>query len=131
MKYILFGLVIFGLWVTAPMWMPDRTGSKIEDTPYPAPKVSLSEKEKKQKAFIEKFGHKPRIDYKSDTPYVIKEFWKTKYKHPEKIEALRCTPLKKTDRGWMTICNFHIYEDPNRAALQQEEYYIQKGKVSQ
>ncbi|QOR62892.1 hypothetical protein ACM66Z_05400 [Sulfurovum sp. ST-21] len=82
-----------------------------------------------QKTFIEKFGSKPRVYHMTDTPYVVREYWKKQYKHPEAIEELRCTPVKQSPKGWMTVCDYRTHEDGERNTLNQDVYYINNDVV--
>ena len=132
MKYLILITIAFILWLTAPIWMIDRTGCNtiILDEEDTSKKVCLTKKQQEQKEFIIKYGHKPRIDYNTDTPYVIKEYWETKYSNPEKIIALRCTPLEKSKKGWKTVCDFRVPQTNKGTELLQEIYYIKQGEVS-
>ncbi len=147
LKYLVFITILLILWVTEPMWIGDHVvGGSAPSVPFEETEVLVdaptlqSHKEdpkehntqtQKEKKYIETFGPKPSVDYDSDTPYAVKTYWKSIYKHPERILPLSCTRLKMTPKGWQTTCNFKTQEHgTSRYELQQELYYIKNGSVS-
>ena len=142
MKYLLFIIIIFILWLTAPMWQAEHRIDKSivlteeekisqEDTKQPhISKEDLIQKEKERK-FTEKFGRKPQVDHDSDTPYVVKSYWNKIFKYPESIIPMSCTPLKMSSKGWQTVCNYKTMENKRSYELQQDTYYINQGIVTQ
>jgi len=137
MKYILFIIIALALWITAPLWMVERSSapteteidSYIEKKNEDAAVLTAKEAEDLRK-FIEKFGEKPKIRYSTGTPILVQNYWKKNFKHPEAVVELRCTPLKQTDKGWMTVCDFRAKEDSAGLSIYQDVYYINKGIVS-
>ncbi len=140
MKFILLIIILFVLWLTAPMWqvehtidksivMTDKEKEEAAEQAYLSIPASERKRLESDKKYVEKFGKKPRIDHDSDTPYVVKKYWKKIYKYPENIIPLSCTPLEKSSNGWKTVCNYKTIEDSRSYQLQQHIYYIDKGTV--
>ena len=137
MKYIIAIIIAFIVWLTSPFWMVNHsTGSNgteidqfIEKRKKESAKMSAKEAEELRK-YVEKFGEKPKIRYSTGTPILVQNYWKKHFKHPEAIEELRCTPLKQTDKGWMTVCDYRAKEDSAGLNIYQDVYYINKGIVS-
>ncbi len=137
MKYVLFIIIAATLWITAPLWMVDHSADTlqtkvdvyIEKKNEEVSKLTTKEAEDLRK-FIEKFGEKPKIRYSTGTPILVQNYWKKNFKHPEAIVELRCTPLKKSDKGWMTVCDYRAKEDSAGLSIYQDVYYINKGIVS-
>jgi len=137
MKYILFIIIAVALWITAPLWMVNHSTGPvkteidefIEKKNEEAAKLSTKETEELRK-FVEKFGEKPKIRYNTGTPILVQNYWKKNFKHPEAVVELRCTPLKMTDKGWMTVCDYRAKEDSAGLNIYQDVYYINHGIVS-
>jgi len=138
MKYVLFIIIIFVLWLTSPLWMVDHStdSSKtkidnfIEKRKEESAKMTAKEAEELHQ-YEEKFGEKPKIRYSTGTPLLVKNYWKKNFTHPEAVIELRCTPLRQTDKGWMTVCDYRAKEDSSGLSIYQDVYYINKGIVSQ
>ena len=142
MKYLLFVIIVFILWLTAPMWQAEHRVDKsviLTDEEATLQKESMQKniskddliQKEKEKKFAEKFGRKPRVDHDSDTPYVVKSYWKKIYKYPESIIPMSCTPLKMSSQGWQTICNYKTMENQRSYEIQQDIYYIDHNVVTQ
>jgi len=137
MKYALFIIIAVALWLTAPLWMVDHsTGSGttnvdtyIENKNEEASELTAKESEKLRK-FVEKFGEKPKIRHSTGTPILVQNYWKNHFKHPEAVVELRCTPLRESDKGWMTVCDYRAKEDSAGLSIYQDVYYINQGIVS-
>ena len=139
MKYILIVIIAFVLWVTSPMWMVSSssslTGTETKMDSYIQKKNDAKKKMTAKEAdtlrkYIETFGEKPKIRYKTGTPILVQNYWKKHFKHPEAIEELRCSPLKRTSKGWMTVCDYRAEEDSAGLSIYQDVYYINQGIVS-
>ncbi len=136
-KYIFLILIAFILWLTAPLWMvhpsshsPENAMDQyIEEKNTEMKTLSAKEAEAMRK-YVEKFGEKPKIRYSTGTPVLVQNYWKKHFKHPEAVVELRCTPLKQTDQGWMTVCDYRAKEDSAGLNIYQDVYYINKGIVS-
>ncbi len=133
-------LILFILWITEPLWNTSHS-SGVTNTEHAvlsgqpesssAQQNQSGESEEAYNAYRQKFGYKPRVDYTTDTPYAVRDYWKAHFKHPEAIEELRCSPLKPTEKGWMTICDFRSKEEQGHLLLQQATYYIKQGVVTE
>ena len=142
LKYLLLVIIILILWITEPMWRaghitghsaaPDYESDDIPTETYHNQKKEVKPLSEAEKKFIAEFGNKPAVDYDSDTPYVVKEYWKKVYKHPERILPLSCTRLEMSPKGWKTTCNFKTKEHSSDSTyeLQQEIYYIKNGAIN-
>ena len=139
MKYVLIVILAFILWVTSPMWMVNHsTGFTATDTKVDSyikekneenKKITAKEADERRK-YVEKFGEKPKTRYSTGTPILVHNYWKKHFKHPEAIVERRCTPLKRTNKGWMTVCEYRAEEDSAGLSIYQDVYYINQGIVS-
>ncbi|AKF24905.1 hypothetical protein YH65_05500 [Sulfurovum lithotrophicum] len=137
MKYIAVIIIAFVVWLTSPFWMVNHsTGPSetkidkfIEKKSEESAKMTAQEEEALRK-YVEKFGEKPKIRYSTGTPILVQNYWKKHFKHPEAVIELRCTPLKQTDKGWMTVCDYRAKEDSAGLSIYQDVYYINNGIVS-
>ena len=137
MKYVLFIIIAIVLWITTPFWMVDHTKNSaktniddyIIEKKEEASELSAKESEKLRK-FVEKFGEKPKVRHSTGTPILVQNYWKKNFKHPEAVVELKCTPLRESDKGWMTVCDYRAKEDSAGLSIYQDVYYINKGIVS-
>ncbi|WP_294952233.1 hypothetical protein [Sulfurovum sp.] len=137
MKYVLLIIAGILLWLTTPFWMIDHStvpseskiDNYIEKKNEEATKLSARETEALRK-YVEKFGEKPKVRYKTGTPLLVRNYWQKHFKHPDAVVERRCSPLKRSDRGWMTVCEYRAKEDSAGLSIYQDVYYINKGIVS-
>jgi len=137
MKYIIAVIIAFIVWLTSPFWLVNHSTAPVDtdidqyikEKNTEAAKLSAKETEELRK-YVEKFGEKPKIRYSTGTPILVQNYWKKHFKHPEAVVELRCTPLRQSDKGWMTVCDYRAKEDSAGLSIYQDIYYINKGIVS-
>ena len=133
MKYVLFAVILFGLWVTEPLWMKQNTN----DTTSPID-VHITEQEKeraellaveaqKLKDLEEKFGQKPYGRYSTGVPPAVYEYWSKTLKYPDSLEEERCGPIRAGDKGWTTVCRYRAKNSSGSLQLMQDTFIIKDG----
>ena len=135
MKYILFAVILFGLWVTEPLWFKksyDTTASTTDTF------ITEQDKERKKllkaqaaklKALEDKFGPKPSAAYGSRVPEAVNEYWKKTLKYPDSLEEVICERIHPGARGWQTVCRYRVKNDSGRLELRQDTYIIKDGVI--
>jgi hypothetical protein len=133
MKYVLFAVILFGLWVTEPLWMKPN----INETTSPID-VHITEQEKaraellaveaqKLKDLEAKFGQKPYGRYSTGVPPAVYEYWNKTLKYPDSLEEERCGPVRAGDKGWTTVCRYRVKNSSGSLQLMQDTFIIKDG----
>lgn len=133
MKYILFGLLLLGLWVTEPLWMKNNTNT----TSSPVDK-HITEQEKARaellatevkilKELETKFGPKPYGKYSTGVPPSVYDYWKKTLKYPDSLEEERCAPIRAGGKGWTTVCRYRVKNSSGSLNLMQDTFIINNG----
>ncbi len=133
MKYVLFAVILFGLWVTEPLWMKQNTN----ETTSPID-VHITEQEKeramllaveaqKLKDLEAMFGQKPHGRYSTGVPPAVYEYWNKTLKYPDSLEEERCGPIRAGDRGWTTVCRYRAKNNSGSLQLMQDTFIIKDG----
>ncbi|WP_373028414.1 hypothetical protein [Sulfurovum sp.] len=133
MKYVLFAVILFGLWVTEPLWMKPNTN----ETTSPID-VHITEQEKeramllaveaqKLKDLEAMFGQKPHGRYSTGVPPAVYEYWNKTLKYPDSLEEERCGPIRAGDRGWTTVCRYRAKNNSGSLQLMQDTFIIKDG----
>jgi len=133
MKYILFALILFGLWATEPLWL--KTNSNTTVSPMD---VHITEQEKaraellaaedqKLNALEIKFGQKPSGRYSTGVPPSVQEYWTKTLKYPDSLEEERCGPIRAGNNGWATVCRYRAKSSSGALELRQDTFVIKNG----
>jgi len=133
-KYILIVGILLALYITEPMW---RVQKNINDAEVSSIDKEISEQKKERNNLIaaeaeklriyeEKFGKRPSVAYKSRVPQPLQEYWDKTLNDNNSIYDDICTPLKDSDKGWKTTCQYKI---KGKTGLQLDTYVIRNGKV--
>lgn len=133
MKYILFALLLVGLWVTEPLWLKSNTSQ----TPSPV-ETQITEQERqraeliaseaaRQKELETKFGPKPYGKYSTGVPASVYQYWDKTLKYPESLEEERCGPIRAGDKGWTTVCRYRAKTSSGSLQLMQDTFIIKDG----
>ena len=132
MKYILFALLLFGLWVTEPLWLRDNTNR----TTSPVDVQIIEEKVKTEQLGIEakklneleiKFGPKPYGKYSTGVPSSIYEYWRKSLRYPDSLEEERCGAIGYGKNGWTTVCRYRVKNSSGSLELRQDTFIIKDG----
>ena len=133
-KLILFGIALLALYIFAPIWMPIPSNSvseidqQIQDQQerrkqmLAAEAIALSELERK-------FGPKPSTAYQSRVPVQVQAYWDKTLKSDESVYEEICSPLKASEKGWSTSCQYKIKSPKGSSALLFDTYTINHGKL--
>ncbi len=135
MKYILFALLLVGLWITEPLWMKSNTNSST-----PAVDVSMNEQEQQRTKVVSleaknemeleiKFGPKPYGKYSTGVPSAVYEYWDKTLQYPDSLEEERCGPVRAGDQGWITVCRYRAKNSFGSLELLQDTFIIKDGKA--
>lgn len=133
MKYILFALLLFGLWVTEPLWMKTNTNTTtspidVEITEQEKARAELlSAEAKKLKELEIKFGSKPYGKYSTGVPPAVYDYWGKTLKYPDSLEEERCGPIRAGDKGWTTVCRYRAKNNSGSLELRQDTFIIKDG----
>ena len=126
-KYILIVGVLLTLYITEPMW---RVQPNTNDTEMSSVDKKILEQKNERNNFIaaqaeklriyeEEFGIKPSAEYKSRVPKPLQEYWDKIYKDTDAIYEDICTPLKASNKGWKTTCQYKV---KSKTGLQMDTY---------
>ena len=133
MKYILFALVLFGLWVTEPLWFKSNTNqisSPVETqiTEQERQRAELIASEAARVKELEtKFGPKPYGKYSTGVPVSVYQYWDKTLKYPESLEEERCGPIREGAKGWVTVCRYRAKTSSGSLQLMQDTFIIKDG----
>ncbi|MGB5505373.1 MAG: hypothetical protein WBM70_01665 [Sulfurovum sp.] len=133
MKYILFALLLFGLWVTEPLWLKSNTNQTSSPI-----KTQITEQERQRAELIAseaarlkeletKFGPKPYGKYSTGVPASIYQYWERTLKYPDSLEEERCRPIRAGDKGWTTVCRYRVKNSSGSLQLMQDTFIIKDG----
>jgi len=133
MEYILFALLLLGLWVTEPLWMKTRTNTTtspiaVEITEQEKARAELLSFEAQQLKELEtKFGPKPYGQYSTGVPPSVYDYWDKTLKYPDSLEEERCGPIRAGDKGWTTVCRYRVKNGSVSLELRQDTFIIKDG----
>lgn len=133
MKYILFAVILFGLWVTEPLWMKTNTNTTTSpvDTHITEQEKEraelLANKAKKLKELETKFGPKPYGRYSTGVPPSVQDYWNKTLKYPNSLEEERCGPIRAGTNGWTTVCRYRAKNISGSLELRQDTFIIKDG----
>lgn len=133
MKYILFAILLLGLWVTEPLWMKTDTNTVTSpvDTHITEQEKEraelLANKAAKSKELETKFGPKPYGRYSTGVPPSVYEYWNKTLKHPDSLEEERCGPIRAGARGWSIVCRYRAKNSSGSLQLMQDTFIIKDG----
>ena len=131
MKYILFALILLGLWVTEPLWLKTNTTTSPVDAHIieqeKARAELLAAEAKKLKELERKFGQKPYARYSTGVPLSVQEYWNKTLKYPNSLEEERCGPIRAADNGWTTVCRYRVKNSSGSLELRQDTFIIKDG----
>ena len=133
LKYILFALILFGLWVTEPLWMKSHTDtesspveSQIDGQKNERAKL-LAAEAAKLKELEAKFGPKPYGKYSTGVPSSVYEYWNKTLKNPDSLDEERCGAINAGVNGWTTTCRYRVKNRSGNLELRQDTFVIKDG----
>ena len=133
MKYILFALLLLGLWVTEPLWLKTNTNTTASPVDVHITKQEkaraelLAAEAKKLKELETKFGPKPYGRYSTGVPPSVHDYWNKTLKYPDSLEEERCGPIRAGDKGWTTVCRYRAKNSSGSLELRQDTFIIKDG----
>lgn len=136
MKYILFALLLLGLWITEPLWFKRHTttssapvDTQIAEQNHQRAKQLASDAAKLNE-FEMKFGPKPYGKYSTGVPIEVYAYWGETLQYPDSLEEERCGPIRESERGWTTVCRYRAKNSAGSLQLMQDTFIIKNGKAS-
>jgi hypothetical protein len=126
LKYIFIAGIILILYITEPMWRVHKT---IEVTHVDEKSNLIPAEAEKLKKLEEKIGKKPSVAYKSRVPKPLQTYWDNTLKSSQSIYEDICTPIKASDKGWITSCQYKVKSKNGTSGLKLNTYIIKHGKV--
>ena len=133
MKYILFALLLLGLWITEPLWM--KKDIDLSTSPIDAQikeqnnqrAEQLASEAAKLKELETKFGPKPYGRYSTGVPASVYVYWDKTLEYPDSLEEERCGPIRAGERGWTTVCRYRAKNSSGALELMQDTFIIKDG----
>lgn len=135
MKYILFALLLLGLWITEPLWFKSHSSTSESpvdaqiDTQKHQREKLLAAEAAKLKELEAKFGPKPYGKYGTGAPSSLYDYWNKTLKYPDSLEEVRCRPIVAGTNGWTTVCRYRVKNDSGSLELRQDTFIIKDGVV--
>jgi len=137
-KYLIIVVILFGLYVTEPLWRayPDLSNVEVSqidkemNEQQDDHETLVAEVAEKLRKLEKKFGKKPRVAYKSKVPIPLQTHWSNIFKSSDYVYDDICSSLKASDKGWETTCQYKIrHEDGSSSGLRFDTYIIKNGKI--
>ena len=127
-KYILFAALVFALWVTKPIWMPESTYYSSDTSQVD---TLVSEQEAERNALLkaqdkELAANEKKFGKKSFVMHVLKAHWSNIYTESDSFELSKCYNVIAGSNGWTVHCTYRL-----RGEITQNTFTINNGKVSQ
>jgi hypothetical protein len=136
-KYILIIGILLTLYITESIW---RVQSNTNDTELSSIDKEILEQQternnliadeaEKLREYEEKFGKKPLVAYKSRVPKPLQKYWDKTLDATETIDEDICSPIKATNEGWKTTCQYKIKDKNGYSKLHFDTYVIKDGVI--
>lgn len=134
-KYILFALVLLGLWVTEPLWRSSNTDTATTAPPENEPvaeqkKAKDEEVNREAKYFKElelKFGPKPSAKDSTGVPSSVYAYWHKTLQFPDSLQEETCGLIKGSDEGWRTVCRYKVKNRSGSLEIREDRFIIKNG----
>ncbi|HEY9190330.1 MAG TPA: hypothetical protein VIM88_05640 [Sulfurovum sp.] len=152
LKFILFALVLFGLWVTEPIWsnigtpattspaLPvDETVEETIDVPadMPVNRPVMEQKQTKndevnvESRFLKelevKIGPRPSVKESTGVPSPVYIYWRKTLKYPDSLQEETCGPVRGSEEGWTTVCRYKTENSSYELELREDRFVIRNG----
>ena len=130
LKYILFALLLLGLWVTEPLWRgSDTTTSASPENEEIMEKKKAEEKVVNREAiyFKElelKFGPKPSVKESTGVPSSVYAYWRKTLQYPDSLQEETCGLVRGSDEGWTTVCRYKVKNRSGALELREDKFII-------
>ncbi len=142
MKYILFALLLLGLWITEPLWMKqhtDRSSSPVDEPivqqhqTYDQPKQTYDNVVSSESRFLKKlelkFGPKPSVKENTGVPLSVYRYWRNTLQYPDSLQEETCSPIRGSEEGWTTVCRYRTKKSFDTLELREDRFVIKNGTV--
>jgi hypothetical protein len=133
MKYILFALVLFGLWVTEPIWRNPGTSTptSIVDEHIVEQKKTKNEEVNVETRFLKtlelKFGPRPSVKESTGVPSSVYKYWRKTLQYPDSLQEETCSPIRGSESGWTTVCRYRVKKSYDTLELREDRFIIKNG----
>lgn len=133
LKFILFALVVLGLWVTEPLWRKSHTNtspSPVDEHIIEQNKVSdalLSVEARFLKELEIKIGPKPSVKESTGVPLPVYAYWRKTLQYPDSLQEETCGPVRGSEEGWKTVCRYRVKNSSDSLELRQDTFFIRDG----
>jgi hypothetical protein len=144
LKYILFALVLFGLWVTEPIWrntdtpttttptLPvDEPVSESVDVPVMEQKQTKNDEVNVEARFLKelevKIGPKPSVKESTGVPSSVYSYWRKTLQYPDSLQEETCGPIRGSEEGWTTVCRYRVKNSSYESELREDRFVIRNG----
>lgn len=153
LKYILFALVLVGLWVTEPIWRNLDTFTStsmmdVNDTPtlivdeydtsisnvdehIVEQKIKNNEEVNVESRFLKKlalkYGSRPSVQESTGVPSSVYKYWKQTLQYPDSLQDETCSPIRGSEMGWTTVCRYRVKISYDALELREDGFIIKNG----
>lgn len=146
LKYIVFALVVFALWVTEPMWRNPDTPTSIPSVDEPIEPIGEEKKVKDAGIIVEKIkneevnveerflkkleikiGPKPSVKDTTGVPSSIYKYWRNTLEYPDSLQEETCSPIRGSEEGWATVCRYRAENSSGTLELREDRFVIRNG----
>jgi hypothetical protein len=134
-KYILFALLLLGLWITEPLWFKKHTTTSTAPVDTQIAEQNhqraqqLAAEAVKLNEFEMKFGPKPHGRYSTGVPSEVYAYWDKTLHYPDSLEEERCGPIREGEKGWTTVCRYRAKNSSGTLELMQDTFIIKNGQA--
>ncbi|GIU00027.1 hypothetical protein TSL6_05330 [Sulfurovum sp. TSL6] len=135
MKYILFALLLFGLWVTEPMWRHTDTATSASpvNEHIVEQKKTTTEEVSAETRFLKKlelkFGSRPSVKENTGVPSSVYTYWRKTLQYPDSLQDETCSPIRGSEEGWTTVCRYRTKKSFDTLELREDRFLIKNGTV--
>jgi len=133
LKYILFALLLLGLWITEPLWRSsdsDTSASPV-DKPIMGQKNTKEEEVNREAIYFKelglKFGPKPSVDERTGVPASVYAYWQKTLPYPDSLEEETCGLIRGSDEGWRTVCRYKVKNSAGALEIREDRFIIKSG----
>ena len=142
MKYILFALLLLGLWITEPLWMKQHTDTSTshvdmhivqKNQTFDQPKQIYDNVVSSESRFLKqlelKFGPKPSVKENTGVPSLVYRYWRKTLQYPDSLQDETCSPIRGIEEGWTTVCRYRTKKSFDTLELREDRFLIKNGTV--
>lgn len=136
LKFILFALVVLGLWVTEPLWRKDHsnnTAASSVDEPTVEERQGKDQEVNREAKYLKeleiKFGPRPSVKESTGVPSSVYAYWNKTLQYPDSLAEESCGLIRGSDQGWKTVCRYRAKNSSGTLELREDRFIFKDGAV--